>query len=250
MLINLRNALMAGKRTPTAKDYVQNGLVAMWDGIENAGWGTHDASSFPINLVSGIADVPWNNFSSITQLADSLVITGNTTVRSQQGFDLGSTLPYATVEWNVGLKRADNTVSTLNLWLDFGSDATAQSANIFLQNSQLRFARGNYYSAYGKAVASDELCSGVFSLVASVDKSSDTNYNLAQYYENADLKVSTNTSNWVFNSFNITNPAKLLVRVLNGTELIMRNIRLYSRALTADEIAANYAIDKARFGLP
>ena len=28
------------------------------------------------------------------------------------------------------------------------------------------------------------------------------------------------------------------------------NIRLYSRALTASEIAANYAIDKARFGLP
>ena len=27
-------------------------------------------------------------------------------------------------------------------------------------------------------------------------------------------------------------------------------LRLYSRALTADEIAANYAIDKARFGLP
>ena len=25
---------------------------------------------------------------------------------------------------------------------------------------------------------------------------------------------------------------------------------VYSRALTADEIAANYAIDKARFGLP
>jgi hypothetical protein len=27
-------------------------------------------------------------------------------------------------------------------------------------------------------------------------------------------------------------------------------VRLYSRALTADEIAANYAVDKARFNLP
>ena len=26
----------------TAKDYAQNGLLAMWDGIENAGWGVHD----------------------------------------------------------------------------------------------------------------------------------------------------------------------------------------------------------------
>ena len=45
MLINLRNALMAGKRTPTAKDYVQDGLLALWDGIENAGWGTHDVNA-------------------------------------------------------------------------------------------------------------------------------------------------------------------------------------------------------------
>ncbi|MBQ1429034.1 MAG: hypothetical protein IIZ06_05145, partial [Kiritimatiellae bacterium] len=30
---------------PTARDYVQDGLVAMWDGIENAGWGQHDASA-------------------------------------------------------------------------------------------------------------------------------------------------------------------------------------------------------------
>lgn len=29
----------------TAKDYVQDGLVAMWDGIENAGLWTHDANA-------------------------------------------------------------------------------------------------------------------------------------------------------------------------------------------------------------
>lgn len=30
---------------PTARDYVQDGVIAMWDGIENAGWGVHDASA-------------------------------------------------------------------------------------------------------------------------------------------------------------------------------------------------------------
>ena len=30
---------------PTARDYVQTGLIAMWDGIENAGGGVHDASA-------------------------------------------------------------------------------------------------------------------------------------------------------------------------------------------------------------
>ena len=37
MLINLRNGMMAGGK-PTARDYVQDGLIAMWDGIENVGW--------------------------------------------------------------------------------------------------------------------------------------------------------------------------------------------------------------------
>ena len=31
--------------TITAKSYVQDGLIAMWDGIENAGWGVHDMNA-------------------------------------------------------------------------------------------------------------------------------------------------------------------------------------------------------------
>ena len=31
--------------TPTTKDYVKNGLIAMWDGIENAGVDIHDNNS-------------------------------------------------------------------------------------------------------------------------------------------------------------------------------------------------------------
>lgn len=29
---------------PTAADYIQDGLIAIWDGIENAGWGVNDKS--------------------------------------------------------------------------------------------------------------------------------------------------------------------------------------------------------------
>ena len=36
----------------------------------------------------------------------------------------------------------------------------------------------------------------------------------------------------------------------NGFRGKVFNVRIYSRALTADEIAHNYAIDKARFGIP
>ena len=40
-----RNVMLAGGGVPTAKSYVQDGLVAMWDGVENAGWGTHSNST-------------------------------------------------------------------------------------------------------------------------------------------------------------------------------------------------------------
>lgn len=44
------------KRQYTALDYVQDGLIAMWDGIENAGWGTHGNVSSWRNLGSRFGD--------------------------------------------------------------------------------------------------------------------------------------------------------------------------------------------------
>ena len=44
MMEAVRNGAWA-KSGYTAKDYVQDGLIAMWDGIENAGWGVHDPNA-------------------------------------------------------------------------------------------------------------------------------------------------------------------------------------------------------------
>lgn len=41
------------KFVPTAKDYVQDGLISMWDGIENAGWGVHDPNATVWKDLSG-----------------------------------------------------------------------------------------------------------------------------------------------------------------------------------------------------
>jgi hypothetical protein len=43
----------AGAKGLSAKDYIQDGLVAMWDGIENAGWGEHDPYAAEIADLSG-----------------------------------------------------------------------------------------------------------------------------------------------------------------------------------------------------
>ena len=44
---------------PTVSDYVQDGLLAMWDGIDNAGVGVHDDNAqYWVELVSGGANFP------------------------------------------------------------------------------------------------------------------------------------------------------------------------------------------------
>ena len=69
--------------------------------------------------------------------------------------------------------------------------------------------------------------------------------NLFSYYGNGVLQQTATGSNVNYaNSINVRCP-----RITSGTFKV-HCIRLYSRALTADEIAANYAIDKARFNLP
>ena len=44
----------------TARDYIQDGLIAMWDGIENAGFGVHDPSrKYWEDIVGGVRLIPW-----------------------------------------------------------------------------------------------------------------------------------------------------------------------------------------------
>ncbi len=44
----------SSKEAISAKSYVQNGLDAMWDGIENVGWSMHDENSQEwVDLVGG-----------------------------------------------------------------------------------------------------------------------------------------------------------------------------------------------------
>ena len=52
MLIAARNSFTSGGKL-SAKSYVQDGLIAMWDGIENAGWGVHDPNATVWKDLSG-----------------------------------------------------------------------------------------------------------------------------------------------------------------------------------------------------
>ena len=90
----VRNGAWAksGGIVPTARDYVQDGLIAMWDGIENAGWGVHDSSATTWKDLVGGNDLVLQNTAHFDE--NSLVSADRDNLTAL----CSSRLPYASIE--------------------------------------------------------------------------------------------------------------------------------------------------------
>ena len=204
------------KTMPTARDYVQDGLVAMWDGIENAGWGVHDQNATTcVDIVGGV-----HAFRGISEPMAFVVGTGS------QFFDIDTT-DATTIEW---------------LWRDSGTTRNCQiythtkSNSLRYQVSDVRTTYTSYQIRYWNGAEQVSIYPMNKTVRAGAVTYSDGVFNVygdglvRGTYSDASASESTYFSASKETAFNC--------------------IRIYSRALTADEIAANYAIDKARFNLP
>ena len=241
-LINLRNALMSGKRTPTAKDYVQNGLVAMWDGIENAGWGTHDASATTWKDLIGDNDFTitpngiWgadniNNGTNYNQIAYrndfnllDAPLTQEVVMQYLGRQNTQNTLVLHISQWHEGNSMRRGLMVIGGQYFKFAT-ATNNSMLVNVPTTSTPISLVSTYST------NPNIINGVFvngsssSLVAGLADS--------WFYSDATgVCIGNRASN------------------NRGTNIKVHRIAFYSRALTASEIAANYAIDKARFNLP
>jgi hypothetical protein len=211
----------AASKGLSAKSYIQDGLVAMWDGIENAGWGVHDPSATVWkNLVKGDSfKVKSGNYFT----ADSVITTVNT--------DYGVILTY-------GIQDGSGyTFECVGASLSPGSAVIA-----------IPYSGGANFSVYPNWRAKSsyiKACGGNLT----VDNSGPTGTR-----KSFGLKV--DGDNWTIFSeqFSVTKAgtwtktsSKYGGYIQSNAECC--NIRLYNRALTAEEIAYNYEIDKARFGL-
>ena len=239
MLINLRNALMAGKRTPTARDYVQSGLVAMWDGIENAGWGTHDANATTWKDLIGSANMTLaNNGATYSWLDDALQVSQETStsqinVGVASNAALNALLNAAggfTVE--VVAQKKSNFVSSPDRWID-----STTSHPFMIQSDRTNARVGCYTGNNVNVLNATTDTTKVFCVALTQNRSGGK----VGYLNGRSFASNTSAYAVSFNSIVIHN---------RGGEKLRYCIRLYNRVLTADEIAANYAIDKARFGLP
>jgi hypothetical protein len=242
-LINLRNALIAGKRTPTAKDYVQDGLIAMWDGIENAGGGKHDPNATLWKDLIGDCDcavvngpATWGG--KYFQGNRSTFFKGSSTAIPQAisagQFHLDICLDFKYVPSGIDNNHqqgqfgvmGDRTIDRLlvPLW--------SYSTNIYstVRKTEMRIGvagMGTREGAYTFALDS------------------------SGYQEVFGTRYSLQVGSYSLSSATVTLGAfgELLAPTYCTYSKIF-GIRLYNRSLTDSEKAANYAIDKARFGLP
>lgn len=243
MLINLRNALMGGKRKPTAKDYVQDGAVFLYDGIENAGFGVHSSTIDRwVDLIGGAGDatiyngVNWGDdslrclthcFARSDSLAFSnTVLTGTYTVELL-------VRPEATGVSNGGLLSAGNNGGRI-FW------AWERNQNYTELIDAIQTAQDGWNRpATGRTTA--------HLLQFSVSPTGADFYIDGQI---AQSKATTSTTSYTAAGFDIGR-----LRLTTGTTGYIGNdsicrCMLHSVNLTADELTHNYAIDKARFHLP
>lgn len=253
MQIASRVSMWSGARTPTAKDYVQDGLIAMWDGIENAGWGVHDPNATAWVDLTGnhssvgttSADLSWGEdcllFANTANMTTSLIAleqkyghgNGPMTIEQTGVFadDMGSA-GFAIVQFRSGGDQSAGVVAGAVVSLPVTSRDDRYGTG---KNAYFPWPTGLYN--FGNVRGGDFIFSAT------------TDGNTWGIYEKGALLFNNrNLGAWSWHNSTMrflwaTNSAG---SKCNGKAYC---IRLYSRALTAAEIAANYAIDKERFGL-
>ena len=254
----------------TARSYVQDGLVAMWDGIENAGWGVHDNNATNwVDLVNGIMpNLVVDGFTSSARR----VLANQTFSRVVQG-----TNRWVTSAWTdnalvferdqlpvkndyglpqIRLKLQETDFQTMGLTRAAMSNATLEATFVFDGNMGIRDPRVmsvlgwlNAYAAtwYGNPFVSTgylppginrSLTNRLFSATQVLDGTVMSGYRDGVFLSTKDVAF-------------LAAPAS--ISFVGGGAYAAQKIkyhceRIYNRALTAEEIAHNAAIDRRRFG--
>ena len=237
MMIGARTGAWAksGGGVPTARDYVQDGLIAMWDGIENAGWGKHDASATVWKDLSG-------NGNDLTQTGTVNTTWENDACVFDKNRGMGMTsfpaAKNAVLSKNLTLEVVFSITSTNNingslfglgaspyriLWVFANKDTMIISAlyeNTLIPVGEVTLNQTNHIAITGDGRV----------------------YLNGEFYTQR-ISSTNKPNNDVFNIGRLPWLTDYLIGKINA-------IRFRGKNLTAEKIAHNYAIDKARFNLP
>ena len=270
MMLAARGAFLAARRNrkPTARSYVQDGLVAQWDGIENAGWGTHNASATSWNdLVNGTPLTIVNGaFTS-----NSIVLTGGTIYsESIPALTQAIASGEATIEYG-GVFRPREGITYLTESTGFkiggkysgtwtSTSESTQGATFWSKNNANSASFGNTYPIqYESRWGWDDSMTN-HAAPTSINLGSNQG-GIGQRACTVQMVIGSGIGNsyvdtTFFNSAMVNTAATYknsgfaLGSYAARSNMEYYFFRVYSRPLTAEEIEINYLIDKARFNLP
>ncbi len=216
----------------SASEYVQDGLLACWDGVENAGVDTHDASATVWkDLVAGCEFSLYN----VTVADDSMVFAGT--------------------QSSYGELDAANTAATFGsatngmLEIVYASTDGASSYTVLQSSSDSGIALGMYQSRF-LAGSGNAANAPMFSYAAGLSTNSVTiRYSSARpvgAWVWGDVLGTTSSDSWGAADGKTTIGTRAS-KQNNAFKGAIYCIRVYSRQLTALEIAANSAVDRRRF---
>ena len=228
----MRRRVLASLGGGWKNPYVTDGLVAMWDGEWNAGGGIHDPNA-----------TVWKDCVGDNDLVPvaGVVTFGETKVIVEGGY-LSSSKPLAAktvevvFEWNAFPSGYSDFSCFISSRSSGGMILRLQTTTSFIRwtmfNGNLTYASQDYISIPRDLLA--------YSAMTHSGESYTT------YGTRGKPSLTTTRTTKILPGVAFVGSALDTARHMDAS---WSAIRLYDRDLSADEIAANYAIDKARFGL-
>lgn len=234
---NIHIAAM-GEAKFSARSYVQDGLISMWDGIENAGWGVHNESAVVWKDLCGNVDLTFGGGS--TWESNHAIL--NNKVRT--------VIPSDKEELFIGALTVEqafilpNTNRRQIISIDDNSGVNYAFASIYYYSDLLCFYRQFAGTAYWNESATP-ISVNAFQTFSFARE----NLGIAEIYREGVFK----TTKPAGGTQSHPSPYGVVLgggHFANASGAKVYCTRVYNRKLSASEIATNYAIDKARFNLP
>ena len=230
MLIGARSGILSGGwKNP----YVTDGLIAMWDGIENAGWGVHDTNATVWKDLVGDMDFTIDNSKGVSFSPTSLHMDKRNALGRAY---TSKTVKFRTLEI-VGKYQNGSRIIFIN------NKGKYESVVIQVNMSSVQFTNSDTKVIEGfSGIGSFNSLSVIYSA---------TSYQAEYAYQNGmNMEMTSSYNDWGLHGANSFSLGARRVGIANDFGGDFYCVRMYSRALTADEIAANFVIDNARFNLP
>lgn len=217
---------------PSASDYIQDGLVAMYDGIENAGTGIHNPYA-TIWKDLGPNNIDMDIF-SVAHFERNCLRTPDSRPNGKIYGDTGVSIKWVACEFVAECIGAGGVLS-------FSGMADDRFFGLYPDYVQFADPYTMTYSDGSIPAKGTFSCSwyGYSNVLAFANKE--------------ELVVGSTTNHWSRNDLRTTfglggsgNPNAYAAWQFTGRIFC---IRLYDHILTGDEVAYNYALDQERFGL-